>query len=180
MLLEVGTVQEAGQCAEEIVSYLHTVVSLRPCPTVVCVIQLLKSLFGINLAANWEGKKFSSFNFEGLHLFDSLFQLPTEFLSGWLIRSADQTRIKNFKIYLIFFFFFTEKIHRRTNLNSLECENLSGRRRKWERKFITKSTDKNWLATYVRLFEPMIVKSLQVKKKFARNQSEKVLIFRSY
>ncbi|KAK6634904.1 hypothetical protein RUM44_000151 [Polyplax serrata] len=136
VLLEVGTVRETGRCAEEILSYLRSVVSFRSSPTVVCVSQLLKSLFGTNLASNWEEKKFSYFSYQGLYLFDTLFQLPPEFLS--------------------------EKIHRRINQNSLECDNLNGRLRRHERKLVIKFADKNWLATYIRLFEPMVVKSLQL------------------
>lgn len=53
-LLEVANSKEMGKCAEEILSYLRSVLSIEACATVQCIRQLLKSLFGTNLASLWE------------------------------------------------------------------------------------------------------------------------------
>ncbi|XP_023232349.1 huntingtin-like [Centruroides sculpturatus] len=53
-LLEVANSKEMGKCAEEILSYLKSVLSIEACATVQCIRQLLKSLFGTNLASLWE------------------------------------------------------------------------------------------------------------------------------
>ncbi|XP_067133027.1 huntingtin isoform X2 [Centruroides vittatus] len=53
-LLEVANSKEMGKYAEEILSYLKSVLSIEACATVQCIRQLLKSLFGTNLASLWE------------------------------------------------------------------------------------------------------------------------------
>lgn len=53
-LLEVCMLQDIGKHAEEILSYFKSTVVLEPTSTVLCVQQLLKALFGTNLASQWE------------------------------------------------------------------------------------------------------------------------------
>lgn len=136
ILLEVGTVQDTGRCAEEILSYLRPAVSLKASPSVICVIQLLKSLFGINLSSSWEEMKFSEQPEINATLFGNIYQIPSEFLM--------------------------ERIRSHSKSGSIESDNLSGFRRRTDRKVPIKNTDKNCLAMYIRLFEPMVIKSLKV------------------
>lgn len=59
-ILEIGSVGEIGRYAEEILSYLRCTFSLQPLATIQCVQQLLKSLFGTNLASNISNLAISS------------------------------------------------------------------------------------------------------------------------
>ncbi|XP_076466851.1 LOW QUALITY PROTEIN: huntingtin-like [Babylonia areolata] len=53
-LLEIATLFDVGKYAEEILNYFKSTVILEPTSTVLCVQQLLKALFGTNLASQWE------------------------------------------------------------------------------------------------------------------------------
>lgn len=54
-LLELATLYDIGKCVEEILSYLKSCFSREPTMSTVCVQQLLKTLFGTNLASQYEG-----------------------------------------------------------------------------------------------------------------------------
>lgn len=85
ILLEIGTIQDTGRCAEEILSYLRPTVSLHASASVVCVIQLLKSLFGTNLASNWTDQQSGESDSFGCSLFANIYQIPSEFLFSKII-----------------------------------------------------------------------------------------------
>lgn len=63
-ILEVASLNETGRIAEEILNYLQSTMSLSSIPTVQCVRQLLKSLFGTNLIAKWTDVCKASFKIE--------------------------------------------------------------------------------------------------------------------
>ncbi|XP_031676175.1 huntingtin-like [Oncorhynchus kisutch] len=50
-----ATLHDIGKCVEEILSYLKLCFSREPLMATVCVQQLLKTLFGTNLASQYEG-----------------------------------------------------------------------------------------------------------------------------
>ncbi|KAM6972635.1 huntingtin [Aplochiton taeniatus] len=54
-LLELATLHDIGKCVEEILGYLKSCFSREPTMATVCVQQLLKTLFGTNLASQLEG-----------------------------------------------------------------------------------------------------------------------------
>ncbi|XP_051983247.1 huntingtin isoform X2 [Xyrauchen texanus] len=54
-LLELATLHDIGKCVEEILCYLKSCFSREPTMATVCVQQLLKALFGTNLASQYEG-----------------------------------------------------------------------------------------------------------------------------
>ncbi|XP_064193966.1 huntingtin-like [Anguilla rostrata] len=54
-LLELTTLQDIGKCVEEILGYLKSCFSKEPTMATVCVQQLLKTLFGTNLASQYDG-----------------------------------------------------------------------------------------------------------------------------
>uniref|UniRef100_A0A8D2AD17 Huntingtin n=1 Tax=Sus scrofa TaxID=9823 RepID=A0A8D2AD17_PIG len=54
-VLEVATLQDIGKCVEEILGYLKSCFSREPTMATVCVQQLLKTLFGTNLASQFDG-----------------------------------------------------------------------------------------------------------------------------
>ncbi|GFR89453.1 huntingtin [Elysia marginata] len=53
-LLEIATLYDIGKVTEEFLGYLKVTMSLEPTWTVLCVQQLLKALFGTNLASQWD------------------------------------------------------------------------------------------------------------------------------
>ncbi|KAH9487495.1 hypothetical protein Btru_075739 [Bulinus truncatus] len=53
-LLEIATLYDIGKVTEEILGYLKVTMALEPTWTVLCVQQLLKALFGTNLASQWD------------------------------------------------------------------------------------------------------------------------------
>ncbi|XP_064440241.1 huntingtin isoform X5 [Mirounga angustirostris] len=54
-ILELATLQDIGKCVEEILGYLKSCFSREPVMATVCVQQLLKTLFGTNLASQFDG-----------------------------------------------------------------------------------------------------------------------------
>nr|XP_046259998.1 huntingtin isoform X3 [Scatophagus argus] len=54
-LLELATLNDISKCVEEILGYLKSCFSREPTMATVCVQQLLKTLFGTNLASQYEG-----------------------------------------------------------------------------------------------------------------------------
>ncbi|XP_029003090.1 huntingtin isoform X3 [Betta splendens] len=54
-LLELATLHDISKCVEEILGYLKSCFSREPTMATVCVQQLLKTLFGTNLASQYEG-----------------------------------------------------------------------------------------------------------------------------
>ncbi|EMP35554.1 Huntingtin, partial [Chelonia mydas] len=54
-ILELATLQDIGKCVEEILGYLKSCFSREPMMATVCVQQLLKTLFGTNLASQYDG-----------------------------------------------------------------------------------------------------------------------------
>ncbi|KAG7458857.1 hypothetical protein MATL_G00225080 [Megalops atlanticus] len=54
-LLELATLHDIGKCVEEILGYLKSCFSREPTMATVCVQQLLKTLFGTNLVAQYDG-----------------------------------------------------------------------------------------------------------------------------
>ncbi|NWJ09418.1 HD protein, partial [Crypturellus undulatus] len=54
-ILEFATLQDIGKCVEEILGYLKSCFNREPTMATVCVQQLLKTLFGTNLASQYDG-----------------------------------------------------------------------------------------------------------------------------
>uniref|UniRef100_A0A7N9ALF0 Huntingtin n=1 Tax=Mastacembelus armatus TaxID=205130 RepID=A0A7N9ALF0_9TELE len=54
-LLELATLHDISKCVEEILGYLKSCFSREPTMATVCVQQMLKTLFGTNLASQYEG-----------------------------------------------------------------------------------------------------------------------------
>ncbi|XP_074848498.1 huntingtin isoform X2 [Carettochelys insculpta] len=54
-ILELATLQDIGKCVEEILGYLKSCFNREPTMATVCVQQMLKTLFGTNLASQYDG-----------------------------------------------------------------------------------------------------------------------------
>ncbi|KAG8226326.1 hypothetical protein J437_LFUL009903, partial [Ladona fulva] len=180
-LLEVASLHEIGRGAEELLGQLKSTVSLAPTPTVTC---LLKCLFGSNLCAQWEeeqgvlgiglehqsgaaplftahhpGEGFYSVCFQSAcHELAQSLGRPIPFdrtaLSSQLPPTASSLSAGGPNLSIVG--------HRDEGpgwLNSL--------RRRGERKVSSifknfgRSSDKACLASYIRLFEPMVIKALK-------------------
>ncbi|XP_074640755.1 huntingtin-like [Tubulanus polymorphus] len=154
-LLEIGTLTEIGRHVEEILSYLKVTFTLESISTVLCVQQLLKSLFGTNLASQWDDQQMAVLTRKPIKpghlssnmkpgLYHSCFTTPytqfTQSLAGCNIK---------------------------TSVDQDDTGTLIGwLRKRAERKVpaILKpgsKTDKNSIASYIRLFEPLVIKALK-------------------
>ncbi|XP_023290265.1 huntingtin [Orussus abietinus] len=151
-ILEVAALNEAGPIAEEILHYLQTTVVLSPTYTVQGVQQLLKCLSGTNLSARWyenelhksiDGKNGLRDDVKGFY--DGCFQRPARRMAeiirimGNNCRDGSESDTRWFGL-----------LHRR------------GERKLSAFKGLTRSTaQKASIASFIRLFEPMVIKSLK-------------------
>ncbi|XP_049777630.1 huntingtin [Schistocerca cancellata] len=151
-LLEIATLHEGGRLAEEILSYLRLTVIIAPTATVKCVQQLLKCLFGTNLSAQWEDadeKKFSSapvgsqvpVSSDGFY--STCFQAAYRCLTDNIASPCTKT----------------DKDEVSTWMNYIRRRN--DRKAPFLQKNFTRGSDKDSLAAYIRLFEPMVIKALK-------------------
>lgn len=151
-ILEVATFNEAGRIAEEILHYLQTTVILSPTSTVQCVQQLLKCLFGTNLSAQWSefdaqrnADRTNIFRDESAGFYNQCFQKPARQLAETIKAIGNNCRDGN------------EPDTRWIGL-------LHRKDRKLASIFntLTRSSDqKASVTSFIRLFEPMVIKSLK-------------------
>ncbi|XP_056004424.1 huntingtin-like isoform X2 [Ostrea edulis] len=156
-MLEISTLEDIGKYADEILQYLKSTVTLEPTESIRCVQQLLKALFGTNLICQWEPQ----------HL---------EYLSGKPGKAARLTG--NNKPGQYFFCFtqpytqFTQSLAGATFKASSHGDQedstgtLSTLRKSVDRKLPAvlrpnSKTEKSTIASYIRLFEPLVIKALK-------------------
>ncbi|KAJ8928271.1 hypothetical protein NQ314_019222 [Rhamnusium bicolor] len=146
VLMEVGTLNEFSRIAEDILCYLRSTFAVEAPATVQSVQQLLKCLFGTNLTSNIS--EFVNQNIsegEGLEehygFYYNIFQKPYTDISA--------------------------SINSLNNINKYDCDSDSTLMGYLHRKDVKKrpvvlsrSSDKV-LANYIRIFEPMVIKSLK-------------------
>jgi huntingtin len=144
--MELGTLVEFQGIAEEILSYFRYTFTLEASATVECVQQLLKCLFGNNLTANISEvrQEFDSKH----HASDSSFGFY--YNMNQKLYNNVTTSFNSFK-----------------NIHKVECDGdstLMGylHRKEMKPPLSVRSSDKI-LANYIRIFEPMVIKSLKVK-----------------
>ncbi|XP_076265784.1 huntingtin isoform X2 [Rhynchophorus ferrugineus] len=143
VILEVTTLSEFGRISEEVLTYLQSTFLLDSILTVRCVQQLLKCLFGSNLTSNVTDildenlKKKESNNFSFYH---NIFQKPCE------------------EILIC--------VNSLKSISKIECDGDSTimgylHRRDIKKPIsITRTSDKI-LASYLKIFEPIVIKSLE-------------------
>ncbi|XP_063922689.1 huntingtin isoform X2 [Zophobas morio] len=143
VLMEVGTLVEFQGIAEEILSYFRFTFALEASATVECVQQLLKCLFGNNLTSNIGEVKLNcghespvEGHFHGFYY--NVFQKSYDDVASCF---------NSFK-----------------NIHKVECDGdytvMGYLHRKDVKPLISRSSDKI-LANYIRIFEPMVIKSLK-------------------
>ncbi|XP_047352945.1 huntingtin isoform X1 [Vespa velutina] len=147
-ILEIATFNEAGRIAEEILYYLQTTVSLSPTATIQCVQQLLKCLFGKNLGSQWSELDMQQYAEQNIALRDTskgfynqCFQNPARHMADMIKLIGNNCRDEN----------------------KPDTGWIGFTRRKGDRKlsYIYSSDHKASVATFIRLFEPMVIKSME-------------------
>ncbi|XP_050396465.2 huntingtin [Patella vulgata] len=154
-ILEITTLFDIGKYAEEFLGYFKCTFSLEPTYTVLCVQQLLKALFGTNIANQWEPALISTYNQRsrtsrstGTGFKPGLYQSCLNQPYSTLTKSLDTT---------------TDK----TQSEQDATQNpLIWLKKRVERKVpaILKpgsKVDKSAIASYIRLFEPLVIKALK-------------------
>ncbi|XP_011641684.1 huntingtin isoform X2 [Pogonomyrmex barbatus] len=152
-ILEIASVNEAGRIAEEVLCYLKTTVVLSPTATVQCVQQLLKCLFGTNVCAQWSEldvqksmDKYGPLQDDFRGFYNQCFQHPARQMANTIKCIGNNCRGEN----------------------EPDTGWIGLLRRKSDRKFssvfktLARSSDqKTSVASFIRLFEPMVIKSLK-------------------
>uniref|UniRef100_A0A673TZ91 Huntingtin n=1 Tax=Suricata suricatta TaxID=37032 RepID=A0A673TZ91_SURSU len=158
-ILELATLQDIGKCVEEILGYLKSCFSREPVMATVCVQQLLKTLFGTNLASQFDGVSSNPSKWQGHAqrlgsssvrpgLYHCCFMAPythfTQALADASLRNMVQAEQDHDPSG---WFDVLQKVS--TQLKT----NLTG---------TTKNrADKNAIHNHIRLFEPLVIKALK-------------------
>ncbi|XP_066242929.1 huntingtin isoform X4 [Saccopteryx leptura] len=158
-ILELATLHDIGKCVEEILGYLKSCFSREPMMTTVCVQQLLKTLFGTNLASQFDGLSSNPSKSQGRAqrlgsssvrpgLYHYCFMAPythfTQALADASLRNMVQAEQDHDTSG---WFDVLQKVSTqlKTNLTS-----------------VTKNrADKNAIHNHIRLFEPLVIKALK-------------------
>ncbi|XP_038255130.1 huntingtin isoform X2 [Dermochelys coriacea] len=158
-ILELATLQDIGKCVEEILGYLKSCFNREPMMATVCVQQLLKSLFGTNLASQYDGLSSNPSKSQGKAqrlgssnlrpgLYHYCFMAPythfTQALADASLRNMVQTEQDHDASG---WFDVLQKVSTqlKTSLTS-----------------VTKHrADKNAIHNHIRLFEPLVIKALK-------------------
>uniref|UniRef100_A0A6I8NFD9 Huntingtin n=1 Tax=Ornithorhynchus anatinus TaxID=9258 RepID=A0A6I8NFD9_ORNAN len=158
-ILELATLQDIGKCVEEILGYLKSCFSREPTMATVCVQQLLKTLFGTNLASQYEGLSSHPGRSQGKAqrlgssslrpgLYHYCFMAPythfTQALADASLRNMVQAEQENDASG---WFDVLQKVSAQLK------PNLPGATRH--------RADKNAIHNHIRLFEPLVIKALK-------------------
>ncbi|XP_005093645.2 huntingtin [Aplysia californica] len=154
-LLEVATLQDVGKVTEEMLGYLKVTMALEPTWTVLCVQQLLKALFGTNLASQWEPSKQSAAPIlaevstrvtagTSPGLYHHCLNRPYAQLAHCLVAAACRATLP------------ADEAH----------SSLLWLKQRVDRKLPailkpSSKVDKSVIGSYIRLFEPLVIKSLK-------------------
>ncbi|XP_007456954.1 PREDICTED: huntingtin [Lipotes vexillifer] len=158
-ILELATLQDIGKCVEEILGYLKSCFSREPVMATVCVQQLLKTLFGTNLASQFDGLSSNPSKSQGRAqrlgsssvrpgLYHYCFMAPythfTQALADASLRNTVQAEQDHDTSG---WFDVLQKVSTqlKTNLTSV-AKNRA---------------DKNAIHNHIRLFEPLVIKALK-------------------
>ncbi|XP_023593769.1 huntingtin, partial [Trichechus manatus latirostris] len=158
-ILELATLQDIGKCVEEILGYLKSCFNREPMMATVCVQQLLKTLFGTNLASQFDGLSSNPSKSQGRAqrlgsssvrpgLYHYCFMAPythfTQALADASLRNMVQAEQEPDASG---WFDVLQKV------SSQLKTNLTG---------VTKNrADKNAIHNHIRLFEPLVIKALK-------------------
>uniref|UniRef100_A0A1Y1K0T3 Huntingtin n=1 Tax=Photinus pyralis TaxID=7054 RepID=A0A1Y1K0T3_PHOPY len=141
-LLEIAGLFESGRVSEEILNYCCCTFNLEPSYTVECVQQLLKSLFRTNLTGNITNIALSQQNVEdgNYSFYHTIFRKPYTDISVCINGFNNSSKLNCDGDSVVMGY-----LHRRNSKKSLG---------------LPRGAD-SILASYIRLFEPMVIKSLK-------------------
>nr|XP_023020492.1 huntingtin [Leptinotarsa decemlineata] len=143
VLMEVSSLTEFGKIAEDILIYLRSTFVVEASATVECVQQLLKCLFGTNLMANItefaEKKVEEQVGEQGFY--HNVFQKPYNLISQFYVALNNISRHDFDDDSTVMGYLHRTDVKRRSVV-------------------LSRSSDKI-LAEYIRIFEPMVIKSLK-------------------
>lgn len=158
-ILELATLQDIGKCVEEVLGYLKSCFSREPMMATVCVQQLLKTLFGTNLASQ----------FDGLSSNPSKSQCRAQRLGSSSVRPG----LYHY-CFMAPYTHFTQALADASLRNMVQAEqehDASGwfdvlqkvsAQLKTNLTSVTKNrADKNAIHNHIRLFEPLVIKALK-------------------
>ncbi|POI35942.1 hypothetical protein CIB84_000306, partial [Bambusicola thoracicus] len=158
-ILELATLQDIGKCVEEILGYLKSCFNREPTMATVCVQQLLKTLFGTNLASQYDGLSSNTSKAQGKAqrlgssnlrpgLYHYCFMAPythfTQALADASLRNMVQAEQEHDASG---WFDVLQKVSTqlKTNITSAAKHRA----------------DKNAIHNHIRLFEPLVIKALK-------------------
>ncbi|XP_026856221.2 huntingtin isoform X2 [Electrophorus electricus] len=158
-LLELATLHDIGKCVEEILGYLKSCFSREPTMATVCVQQLLKTLFGTNLASQYDGTSSHPCRAQGKAL-----RLGSSSLRPGLYHYC----------FMAPYTHFTQALADASLRNMVQAEQEQDASGWFDvmqkvsnqlRSSITNVTrhrgDKNAIHNHIRLFEPLVIKALK-------------------
>lgn len=158
-LLELATLHDIGKCVEEILGYLKSCFSREPTMATVCVQQLLKALFGTNLASQYEGASSNPCRSQGKAL-----RLGSSSVRPGLYHYC----------FMAPYTHFTQALADASLRNMVQAEQEQDASGWFDvmqkvsnqlRSSITNVTrhrgDKNAIHNHIRLFEPLVIKALK-------------------
>ncbi|GFO37998.1 huntingtin-like [Plakobranchus ocellatus] len=154
-LLEIATLYDVGKVTEELLGYLKVTMSLEPTWTVQCVQQLLKALFGTNLASQWDPNSQSTASLVGdlnsrstvgatPGIYYHCLNKPYSQLAHCLVGAACRATLP------------ADEAH----------SSLLWLKQRVDKKLPailkpTSQVDKSVIGSYIRLFEPLVIKALK-------------------
>lgn len=158
-LLELATLHDIGKCVEEILGYLKSCFLREPTLATVCVQQLLKTLFGTNLASQYDGTSSHPCRSQGKAL-----RLGSSSLRPGLYHYC----------FMAPYTHFTQALADASLRNMVQAEHEQDASGWFDvmqkvsnqlRSSITNVTrhrgDKNAIHNHIRLFEPLVIKALK-------------------
>ncbi|XP_041368406.1 huntingtin-like isoform X2 [Gigantopelta aegis] len=155
-ILEIATLFDIGKHAEEFLGYLKSTIALEPTYTVLCVQQLLKALFGTNLANQWESQ---------LITFQSRRPMKTACTSAGKPSLYECCLNQPYTHLVQSFAGATFRAVNQTDQDETQST-LQWLQKRVEKKVPAilrpgSKVDKGIIGSYIRLFEPLVIKALK-------------------
>lgn len=160
-ILEIASTYEARKIAEEVLHYLETTVALSATSSVQCVRQLLKSLFGMNLTSRWDELEDvkcpderlikSSLDEQKKGFYDRCFQKPVRLMGNLLKTFGNNCRDSE-----------ANAIWDGGNPTVRSRRDSDRKLAMVFKSFARSNNQKAFFASFIRIFEPMVIKSLNL------------------
>ncbi|NXD10189.1 HD protein, partial [Nothocercus nigrocapillus] len=158
-ILEFATLQDIGKCVEEILGYLKSCFNREPTMATVCVQQLLKTLFGTNLASQYDGLSSNPTKSQGKAqrlgssnlrpgLYHYCFMAPYTHFTQALADASLRNMVQ------------AEQEHDASGWFDV-LQKVSAQMKTGVTSVTKHRADKNAIHNHIRLFEPLVIKALK-------------------